>query len=135
VVAAVDTDDIYMPTPIPDFTQFGSGDYVFGIDNANTDIVDGMAVETISITASPEFEAFAKNTAGATAAYVKGRDKFEFTASGFLTNEAAFDGNNDFTYQGHFFIINRREKSNSNVDFRKCSIGGVAYPLITAVAP
>lgn len=115
------------------FQQSGSTTiYDFGIDAANTNIVAGMALETITITGTPEFEAFAKNTAGATAAYVRGKDKFEFTATGFLTDETAFDAVTNFTYQTHFFIINRREKADSNVDFRKSTIGGVAYALITA---
>src|SRR5882724_5624044 len=121
-----------MPVSNANFDQFGSALYVFGIDAANTNIVAGMAVETINIVGTPEFEAFAKNTAGATAAYVRGKDKFEFTASGFLTDEIAFDAVTNFVYQGHFFIINRREKANSNVDFRKCTLGGVAYALVTA---
>jgi hypothetical protein len=118
--------------PISNFDQFGDTTYVFGITGADTTIVAGMAVETITITGTPEFEAMAKNAGGMTASYVRGKDKYEFTASGFLTDETAFDAVSNFSYQGHFFIINRREKANSNVDFRKCTIGGVAFALITA---
>lgn len=121
-----------MPVSNANFSQYGDATYVFGIDSANTNIVPGMALETITITGTPEFEAFAKNTAGATAAYVRGNDKFEFNASGYLIDESAFDAVTNFTYQTHFFIINKREKADSNVDFRKCTLGGVAYALITA---
>ena len=115
------------------FDQFGDCTYVFGIDDTETlGVVPGMALETITITGTPEFEAFAKNTQGATASYVRGKDKFEFTASGFLIDESAFDAATNFTYQLHFFIINRREKANSNVDFRKCTLGGVAFALVSA---
>jgi hypothetical protein len=117
--------------PVPNFDQFGDLSYVFGIADANTNIVAGMAVEQITITGTPEFEAQAKNSGGLTAAYVRGRDKYEFTASGFLTDEALFNAVTNFTYEGHYFIINRREKADSNVDFRKCTIGGVAFALIT----
>lgn len=121
-----------MPLSTTNYDQFGDTNYVFGIDDANTTIVAGMAVEQITINGSPEFEAMAKNTGGLTAAYVRGKDKYEFNANGFLTDEAAFDAVTNFTYQSHFFIINKREKSDSNVDFRKCSIGGVAFALITS---
>lgn len=114
------------------FDQFGDTSYVFGIADANTDIVAGMAVEQITITGTPEFEAMAKNSGGLTASYVRGKDKFEFSASGFLTDEDAFDAVTNFTYQTHFFIINKREKADSNVDFRKCNIAGVAFALITS---
>jgi hypothetical protein len=120
-----------MPAPT-NFDQFGDTSYVFGIADANTDIVAGMALEQITITGTPEFEAQAKNSQGMTASYVRGKDKYEFSANGFLTDEAAFDAVNNFTYQGHFFIINKREKADSNVDFRKCNISGVAFALITA---
>jgi hypothetical protein len=120
-----------MPVPTH-FDQFGDTSYVFGIADANTDIVAGMALEQITITGTPEFEAQAKNSQGMTASYVRGKDKYEFSANGFLTDEAAFDAVNNFTYQGHFFIINKREKADSNVDFRKCNISGVAFALITA---
>lgn len=123
-----------MPVPTTDYNQFGDSTYEFGIDSANTTLVDGMAVETISVSGTPEFEAFAKNTAGATAAYVRGKDKYEFNASGYLIDETAFDANTNFTYDGHFFIISKREKADSNVDFRKCNISGVAFALITAAA-
>ncbi len=118
-----------MPTS---FEQFGDQTYIFGITGAALTIVDGMAVEQITITGTPEFEAMAKNAEGMTAAYVRGNDKYEFTASGYLIDETAFDASSNFTYQGHFFIINKREKADSNVDFRKCNIGGVAFALITA---
>ena len=114
------------------FDQFGDTTYVFGITGADVTIVDGMAVETITITGTPEFEAMAKNAGGMTASYVRGKDKYEFTAAGFLTDETAFDAVSNFTYQTHFFIINKREKANSNVDFRKCNISGVAFALITS---
>ncbi len=123
-----------MPVDTTNFNQFGSALYVFGIDNANTDIVAGMALETISVAGTPEFEAFARNTAGAVAAYVRGKDKFEFNAAGFLTDETAFDSVTNFSYQSHFFIISKREKADSNVDFRKCTLSGVAYNLVTAAA-
>jgi len=118
-----------MPT---NFDQFGDLTYVFGISGADTTIVGGMAVEQITITGTPEFEAMAKNAGGMTASYVRGKDKFEFSASGFLIDETAFDAVTNFTYQTHFFIINKREKANSNVDFRKCNISGVAFALITS---
>lgn len=120
-----------MPAPT-NFDQFGDTSYIFGIADANTAIVAGMAVEQIQISGTPEFEAMAKNSGGLTAAYVRGKDKYEFSASGFLTDEAAFDANTNFTYDGHFFIINKREKADSNVDFRKCNISGVAFFLITS---
>lgn len=118
--------------PVTNFDQFGDLSYVFGIANANTSIVDGMAVEQITITGTPEFEAMAKNTQGLTASYVRGKDKFEFSANGFLVDENLFDAVTNFEYQGHFFIINKREKADSNVDFRKCNISGVAFFLITS---
>ncbi len=122
--------------PVPNFQKFGDQSYDFGIADANTNIVPGMAIENITITGTPEFEAMAKNSTGLTAAYVRCRDSFEFTASGFLLNEATFDAVSNFTYEGHYFIINRTEKADSNVDFRKCTIGGRAFALITApVAP
>ncbi len=118
--------------PVPNFEQFGDLAYDFGIAGANTTIVAGMAVESITVTGTPEFEAMAKNAGGLTASYVRGRDAYEFTASGFLTDEAAFDANSNFTYDGRYYIINRREKADSNVDFRKCSIGGRSFALILA---
>jgi hypothetical protein len=120
-----------MPAPT-NFDQFGDLSYIFGIAGADTSIVAGMAVEQITVTGTPEFEAMAKNSQGMTASYVRGKDKYEFSASGFLTDEAAFDANANFTYQGHFFIINKREKADSNVDFRKCNISGVAFALIAS---
>lgn len=118
--------------PSTNFDQFGDPSYVFGIAAANTTIVDGMAVEQITVTGTPEFEAMAKNSQGLTAAYVRGKDKYEFSASGFLTDETLFDANANFTYNGHFFIINKREKADSNADFRKCNISGVAFALVTS---
>jgi hypothetical protein len=116
-----------MPTS---FEQFGDTTYVFGIAGADTSIVPGMAVEQITITGTPEFEAMAKNSEGMTASYVRGLDKYEFSANGYLIDEALFDGVSNFTYKGHFFIINKRETADSNVDFRKCNISGVAFALI-----
>lgn len=124
-----------MPVDITNYNQFGLA-YEFGIDQTEPLTVSGMAVTQITITATPEFEAFAKNSAGATAAYVRGKDKYEFSASGFLVNEAAFVGFTDlaFEYAGHYFIINKRETADSNEDFRKCSMTGVAFALITSPA-
>lgn len=121
--------------PTANYEQFGDQTYQFGIADADTTIVAGMAVEQITVTGTPEFEAAAKNSGGMTAAYVRGRDKYEFSASGYLTDEAAFDAVPNFDYDGHFFIINKREKADSNVDFRKCNISGVAFALITAPVP
>jgi hypothetical protein len=118
--------------PTPSYEQFGDQTYQFGIADANTTLVAGMAVEQITVTGTPEFEAMAKNATGMTAAYVRGLDKYEFSASGYITDEAAFDGNSNFEYAGRFFIINKREKADSNVDFRKCNITGVAFALIEA---
>jgi hypothetical protein len=112
------------------FDQFGDLSYVFGIADADTDIVAGMAVEQITITGTPEFEAMAKNSGGMTASYVRGKDKYEFSASGYLTDKALFDAVSNFSYDGHFFIINKRETADSNVDFKKCNISGVAFALI-----
>lgn len=120
-----------MPAPT-NFDQFGDQTYIFGIADANTNIVGGMAVEQITITGTPEFEAMAKNSGGMTAAYARGKDKYEFSANGFLIDETAFDAVTNFVYEGHFFIINKREKADSNVDFRKCNISGVAFALITS---
>jgi hypothetical protein len=123
-----------MPVSNANFQQFGDATYVFGLDATAVTFAAniGMALETITITGTPEFEAFAKNTQGATAAYVRSTgDKFEFTAAGYMVSESTFDSSTNFTYAGHFFIINRREKAGSNVDFRKCTLGGVSYPLVT----
>ena len=112
------------------YTQYGDGQYQFGI--ADTGVVNGMAVESISIDRAPEFEAEAKNEEGMTASFVKGDDKFTFTASGYLTNKANFEAVGDFTFDGQFYIINKKTTSQSNTDFQKCEISGVGYALISS---
>tara|TARA_R100001510_G_C7656966_1_gene217787 strand:+ start:14141 stop:14494 length:354 start_codon:yes stop_codon:yes gene_type:complete len=115
---------------MPNYTQYGDSSYQFGI--ADTNVVDGMAVEQITIERAPEFEAEAKNDEGMTASFVRGDDKFTFTASGFLTNKALFEAGGDFTFDGQFFIINKKSRSQSNTDFQKCEISGVGYALISS---
>lgn len=73
---------------MPNYTQYGDTAYQFGV--ADTGVVNGMAIETISIERTPEFEAEAKNEEGMTASFVRGDDKFTFTASGYLTSKANF---------------------------------------------
>jgi hypothetical protein len=127
-----------MAVSTANFTQFGDATYVFGLDSTATTFASsiGCALESITITGTPEFEAMAKNTQGATAAYVRSTgDKFEFTASGYLVDEALFDAATNFSYAGHAFFINKREKAGGNTDFRKCTIGGVSFPLITSSTP
>jgi hypothetical protein len=119
-----------MPTT---YEKFGDQNYRFGIDDPNAlTLVDGMAVESLNIEGTPEFESEAKNAEGMTASYVRGKDKYSFTASGYLIDEAAFDAVTNFTFQGRFFIINKRSKNHSNTDFTKCEISGVSYFLITS---
>ena len=112
------------------YTQYGDASYQFGV--ADTGVVDGMAIEQITIERSPEFEAEAKNEEGMTASFVRGDDKFTFTASGYLTNKASFDGVGDFTFDSQFFIINKKSRSQSNTDFQKAEISGVGYSLISS---
>ena len=89
---------------MPAYTQFGNTtEYNFGI--TTSDAVAGMALETLTISASPEFMAEAKNDEGMTAALVKGDLKGEFSASGFLTGEAAFQGVTNFMFDSNFYIV------------------------------
>ena len=123
---------------MPNYTQYsgtgvGNADgstYSFGIADVNA--VSGMAVESLSITKTPEFEAEAKNDEGMTAAYVKGDYKSEFSASGYVIDATLFAAVKDFTFDSKFFIIQNKSTSDSNTDFKKCEISGVSYDAILA---
>lgn len=111
-------------------TLYNSSTYVFGTDAVSP--IAGMAVESLKIDESPEFEAEAKDQTGSVVSYVVGDAKKNFTASGFLTT-ATFDIE-DFTYDGLTFIIESRSITESNSDFKKCELSGVAYAVIGATA-
>lgn len=116
---------------MPAYTQFGNTtEYNFGI--TTSDAVAGMALETLTISASPEFMAEAKNDEGMTAALVKGDLKGEFSASGFLTGEAAFQGVTNFMFDSNFYIIQNKSISQSNTDFQKCEISGISFTNISS---
>lgn len=110
--------------------------YQFGI--ADTGAVDGMALESLTISQSPEFEAEAKNDEGMTAAYVKGDMKAEFSASGFLIDAALFQAVTNFTFTvdgvSRYFIIQNKSTSDSNTEFKKAEITGISFKNVTAEA-
>lgn len=116
---------------MPAYSQFGNTtDYNFGI--TTSDAVAGMALETLTISSSPEFMAEAKNDEGMTAALVKGDLKGEFSASGFLTSETEFEAVTNFTFDTNFFIIQNKSISQSNTDFQKCEISGISFTNISS---
>jgi len=121
------------------FNQYSNGtNIVFGFADASASALAttiGIRPQTLSIKAEPEFTAEAKNEDGETISYVRGRDKFSFQLDGFIEDEDLFASTHSFTFAtdgvDRLFIVNNRDISVSNVDFKKCSITGMAWANIT----
>jgi len=121
------------------FTQFSNGSpLTFGFDDANASSLAstiGMRPQTLSISATPEFEAEGKNEDGETISYVRGADKYAFDMSGYLENETLFASVRSFTFHvdgsDRLFIVGSRKTDKSSQDFQKISIQGVCFPNVT----
>jgi len=121
------------------FTQFSNGTpIVFGFDDPNAEALAtsiGIRPQSLSITAEPEFTAEAKNEDGETISAVVGADKYSFTMSGYLEDEALFAAASSFNFEAdgatRLFIVMNRKTDKSSTDFQKAEITGMAYPLVT----
>mgnify|MGYP000995932608 CR=1 FL=1 len=110
--------------------------YEFGVPT--TEIIPGIALESIKLEQTPEFQSEGKDAKGNTIAVVVGDPKYTFTASGYLFNESTFDPVDDFTYTFDIggtptaltLIINNKSVTQSNTDFQKAEITGVAFTVV-----
>jgi len=118
---------------MPNFTQYGDQDYVFGFDDPDAEAIAdsvGMYPQTLSVTGEPEFTAEAKNLEGMTAAVVVADKKFQFTMTGFVIDPTKLDAGGSFEYKGRFYILMGNKLDVSNVDFQKGEVNGSSYVLI-----
>lgn len=116
---------------MPTYTRYGAGEYTFGAEGLT---VGGMSIESFNTDLTPEFEASAKGPDGTIKAFVRGPDMANFSASGYLIDEAAFDALSDFTFGGRFFIVKKKGKARTNTDFKKATLEAVSYSNITGPA-
>lgn len=117
------------------YQQHGNLDYVFGFNDANAEALAtsiGIKPQTLSISGEPEFTAEAKNEDGETESFVVGADAYNFTLSGFLVDESAFNAATNFTFDSRYFIVVGRKRDKSNTDFQKAEFTGRSFPLITS---
>lgn len=115
------------------FNQFGDKTYKFGFQDAGATSIAtavGIKPQTLSISSEPEFEAEAQDQDGTTKSFVVGPDKFSFTLSGYLTDQAKFKTGKSFTYDGQFYIITGRKRDIANQDFTKGELTGVGFKNI-----
>ena len=117
------------------FTQHGNQDYIFGFDDADAAAIAaacGMKPQTLSISAEPEFVAEAENSDGLVDCTVVGPDKYAFTMSGYIVDEALFAASASFTYDGKFFVLKGRKVDTANRDFKKGEMSGTSNALIVS---
>ncbi|NDE16086.1 hypothetical protein EBZ80_14260 [bacterium] len=113
------------------YTQHGDQDFIFGFDDPDAEAIAaaiGLKPMTLSIQASPEFEAEGKDEDGMTTCYVVGQDKFTFTLTGYIVDKTLFNATAPaFDFEGKKFIVNGKKRDLSNTDLMKGEVSGVAF--------
>lgn len=122
------------------FEQHGSTSYKFAFNSGEASAIAtacGLKPQSIDFSAEPEFVAEAEDEKGEVASVVVGQAKHNFTMSGYIIDATDFAAcvGSSFTFRSKNCIITGAKETDSNRDFQKGEVTGVAYAGVPVPTP